>query len=74
MVLGLIKSLDNEREEISQRSKALAVEESKLSAERASLEQERDFVNREQERLNVLAKKIQSEMIGIESFSKVSRV
>lgn len=63
--------MESEREELAARSKALAIDETKIAAEKASLNQEQEFVCKEQERLSELAKKIQSEMTGIESFSKV---
>lgn len=68
---GLIKSLENEKEELGARSKTLAVDEAKMSAERASLLQEKEFVHKEQERLTQLATTVRSEMNGIDTLSKV---
>lgn len=71
--LGLIKSLENERDDLTKRTKSLAENEAKVAAEMSSLNKEREFMEREQERLNVLANKIQSEMGSVEVFSKVRR-
>ncbi|KAF6032170.1 hypothetical protein EB796_009526 [Bugula neritina] len=55
---GLLKTLESEREDLSKRSQAIAVEETKLASERSSLDQEREYLHKEQERLSELAKKI----------------
>ena len=71
---GMIKSMESERENLARSSKAMAEEEKRIAADRATLDQEREFVRKEQDRLNDLAKKIQTEMESIETFSKVATI
>ena len=71
---GMIKSMESERENLARSSKAMAEEEKRIAADRATLDQEREFVHKEQDRLNDLAKKIQTEMESIETFSKVAAI
>ena len=66
--------MESERENLARSSKAMAEEEKRIAADRATLDQEREFVRKEQDRLNDLAKKIQTEMESIETFSKVATI
>lgn len=52
----------------------MAEEEKRIATDRAVLDQQKEFIRKEQDRLNELAKKIQTEMEAIETFSKVNKL